>query len=115
MRSLLYGLALLGASAAHADTDWSVYGAGNASCGAWTSHTNDPVMRGADLGWLAGFVSGHNLVTSATGIGNSTSDLDFNALRAWMDKRCQDRPLESVAVAGRELAKALLSRESERP
>lgn len=98
------------AIAAQPDEGWSVYGPGNESCGAWNRNRSDVARRNTDLGWLAGFLSGHNLVTSATGLGNLTDGLDFSAFQDWMDKRCAANPLERVGNAARTLAKTLIGR-----
>lgn len=103
-------------SPVQADEGWSVYGPGNTACSTWNSNqiAASASARLADMGWLAGFLSGHNLATSGLGMGNKTDDLEFDAFTDWVDTYCQANPLHRVGTAARELAKELLSRRAER-
>lgn len=82
---LLVGMAS-GASAT-SDSQYTLYGIGNLSCGEWVEH-----RRNGDnsMGWwTAGFVSGvgHE--------GKRLKATDMAAIEVWLDNHCQKNPLHT--------------------
>jgi hypothetical protein len=72
---------------------FTVYGAGNKSCGGWVGHNQS--QRDAILvSWTLGFVSG-------AGLGSSTDQktTDVKGIAAWMDNYCGMHPLDPIATA----------------
>jgi hypothetical protein len=88
----------------------TIVGAGSQTCTAWTNRNKNAVVRGSFENWLVGFISGLNVSGEREMIGGG----DFDAIIAWMDKRCLATPSERIGIAaldlGMELAKKAAAR-----
>ena len=104
-----FGLLALGSGRALARSPGTYldYGAGQQSCGAWTSHFSSPGYHTVDQQWLLGFVSGTSYE------GTVLSETDGNAITAWVDNYCAQHPLDNVATAAGRLVDVLVRRAGE--
>ena len=98
---IILGLGLT--SVAYAEGDLiSVFGLSDLSCGKYLQDiATNPKASNAYSWWIAGFVTGTNLVK-----GRLTST-DNAAHELWLKKYCQDHALDSFMSAAQELDKAL--------
>ncbi|QXQ07651.1 hypothetical protein KX816_06435 [Sphingosinicellaceae bacterium] len=76
-----------------------VFGPANNSCGKWTADASNQTYRLMEVGWVSGFLTGASMVSSGT----IASSADVEGALAWIDKRCVDRPLDSIAMVALEL------------
>lgn len=76
-----------------------VFGVSLETCGRWTAEKTDKADRLVQMGWLGGFLSGYNLSAQA----NKTGSVDVYAALAWVDERCEAKPLQNVATTALEL------------
>jgi hypothetical protein len=94
-------------------------GAGNSSCGDWTSQKagsdanqiEGKLIRQAYVHWLGGFVSGLNYAYRAT-YGNITDGTDVNGIDGWVDNYCAAHPLDMVGQAAIALGAELRGRKA---
>jgi hypothetical protein len=77
---------------------YTVYGTGNASCGAWIAETNQKAFR---LLWTLGFETG------AGSLRVKMRDSDSAGMSAWVDQYCAVHPLSTVADASIALVEEL--------
>jgi hypothetical protein len=81
----------------------TIVGAGSQTCSAWTNRTKNAVVKGSFENWLVGFISGLNVSGARDMIGGG----DFDAIVAWMDKRCLETPAERIGIAALDLGMEL--------
>ena len=83
------------------------FGEGTKSCGQWTQArqiADENIVLMAQ--WIAGFLSGLNAESTGT---DFLKDTDFDDMVAWVDKHCQERPLDILATAALKLRNELQS------
>jgi len=92
MRFLMFAALAVALMTGSAEAD--SIGAGSASCVTWLAVRHDPTRTDRDGAeqWVLGYVSGVSSVTPLKG-------LNANAIWAWVDKYCQDHPLDDVSDA----------------
>ncbi|MBB6185767.1 hypothetical protein [Rhodanobacter sp. MP7CTX1] len=84
---------------------YTVYGAGAASCGTWT--TDRAHHLDADLlGWVAGFVTASGYYD----VDGALKQEDTNALDAYVDAYCAAHPLDRVEIATQHLVDDLMDK-----
>jgi hypothetical protein len=88
------------AAQAPADT-FTVYGAGTASCGAWTEHLKDKAQHPLDLQWVFGFVS------AAEVFAGINLKVDANGIEPFLTKHCQEHPMDTITTAAATLVGSL--------
>ncbi|WP_313534429.1 hypothetical protein [Sphingomonas sp.] len=75
------------------------------ACGSWTVERQGGRRNQAMEGWVLGFVSGRNKYGG--GDGRLGSDTNGYSLLAWIDRYCDNNPLDTVTKAALELVKEL--------
>lgn len=81
---------------------YKVIGAGNASCGTWTSErakaarSGDHFFEVSEENWVLGFLSGVGYAGAGM---DPLQGLDANAVVAWLDQYCQAHPRSSLEKA----------------
>jgi hypothetical protein len=75
---------------------FATYGAGDKSCGTWTSLAGTS-KRDVLEWWVLGFVSGASRELAARNI--QLEETDADAIEGWVDKYCSDHPLDHVVKA----------------
>ena len=113
MKKLIFPLtltAILLSPLSHAG-EYVIYGVGSFSCGKWSQVQNasPPIREDADIMialhmWLSGFVSG------AGWSGMKMPKSDHNAFEGFIDKYCQENPLDDVSDAAAALVLELTKR-----
>jgi len=71
------------------------------SCGKWiaakqSEQTNPSRQRDADIGWLAGFMTGAAMLSNK----DILAGTDQQSIVLWMDNWCQANPLKAVSSGG---------------
>ena len=83
----------------------TIYGVGNHSCGKWLATEHDSDEMFINHNWVLGWISAADHYAVHGGL----RETDADAIVAWMDNYCRERPLKSVddaaAALVRELAK----------
>lgn len=99
MRAVLMVLMLIGGESE--TKAYTLIGAGESSCGAWTEYRRSPGTTKAlmDISWVTGFLSGVGAV------GNDGADpldgVDKDGLSGWIDNYCQSNPIERIYQAAK--------------
>ena len=97
-------IALVIALPANADDRYYV-GVGVDSCGTWTKdRSKDEYGFLINAAWVQGYLSALNVWTVIGGKNDVLHDINANALVAWVDKYCQEHPLDTIVKAATELA-----------
>ena len=87
----------------------TIRGAGAGTCGEWIQDRKE--NYGAKLHWLQGYLSAYNYyVYAGKNKDGIFANTDNKAIGAWMDKYCQENPLNSPANGAIELIKELEQR-----
>ena len=95
MKAFAIGL-VLACLATTADAGSSIIGAGSQTCTAWTNRKKNAVVKGSFESWLVGFISGLNISGERDIVGGG----DFDAIIAWMDRRCLASPSDQDRYRG---------------
>jgi hypothetical protein len=81
----------------------TTYGTGVESCGKWLASSNELTTRAWAVSWVLGFLT-------AAGVYDVRGELrktDSDAIAAWVDNYCRDKPLDHIADAATALVDAL--------
>jgi hypothetical protein len=89
----------------------TIIGAGSQTCTAWTNRKKNAVVKGSFESWLVGFISGLNISGERDIVGGG----DFDAITAWMDKRCLATPSERIGIAALDLGMELAKKAAAKP
>jgi hypothetical protein len=91
-----------------------VIGSGTASCGTWTQARKAQSTISSLLAqWVAGYLSSANVNDSSPS--DILKDQDYDGLMAWVDKYCQENPLDVIGTAAQKLLEELLVRQDKEP
>jgi opacity protein-like surface antigen len=95
------------ASAADANGNYTLLGAGTASCGSWTEtrRTNGYFQHS---GWVQGYLTAYNAMLP--GVVDLTEGIDVAGIMGWMDNYCNKNPLNNMDDTAAALVKHLRSR-----
>lgn len=95
--SIAAAICLLAATAqAHEGT---YIGAGGIRCGLWTIRMNSPATKVEQEGWVFGYLSGINALSSS----DLLAKVDGTAVISWVDKYCSANPNKTLVEASNEL------------
>ena len=91
---LIFALILLavGVAARQADT-FTTYGAGAATCAAWTEHLKNRPLHEADLQWVLGFVSAAGVFAGVE------LKVGPNEIDPFITTHCQANPTHTITSA----------------
>jgi len=79
-----------------ADKDSMYSTQGSKSCGEWVDARKEEDWRFASLtGWIAGYITAYNKQTP--GVFSILKTTDMKSISLWMDKYCQENPLNNLA------------------
>jgi hypothetical protein len=90
---------------------YTVWGIGNRTCGAWTAaHDNesDRLERITQMAWLGGYMSAFN---NYGPLRSGAPRIDFDGMEAWITRYCRQYPLDRITRAAAQLAIDLQRRE----
>jgi hypothetical protein len=88
-------------------------GDGGKSCGTWTELRKSPMKAEYYEGWVGGFLSGVNWVTTVHNkINILGKPVDPDGLFAWVDNYCATNPLNTISQAANALGMELVRRAS---
>jgi len=80
-----------------ADKDGSYWQQGDISCGEWVKRRKKEDMAHLSLiFWIGGYITAHN--SHKPDVYNILGSTDMESVLLWMDKYCQDNPLNGLAV-----------------
>ena len=93
--SVVIALVLLadGPVARQAPGTFMTYGAGAATCAAWTEHLKDTNVHARDLQWVFGFVSAAGVFAGVQ------LKVDAEGIAPFMTSYCQENPADTVTTA----------------
>ncbi|WP_136626062.1 hypothetical protein [Bradyrhizobium macuxiense] len=97
-------MVLLLTNVAHAGA--TIVGAGSQTCTAWINRKKNAVIKGSFESWVVGFISGLNVSGDREIVGGG----DFDAIVAWMDRRCAAEPSLRIGIAALDLAMELAAK-----
>jgi hypothetical protein len=100
---------------------YAIYGVAGDSCGRWTADRADPDGWPAIVAtqWLAGFLTGYNMVLAGMSVLSSPgyydilageAGTDFSGALAWIDNYCHENATVSIAGAAHRLVDHLTAR-----
>ena len=85
----------------------TMYGYGNDSCGTWINeHKVQSEKSRYQEVWVLGFISGSGVIIQAFHKTQRMTDAD--AAFAYIDKYCNENPLEKISTASQDLVSKLL-------
>ena len=82
------------------------YGSGAASCGKWLASSHDSGDRNRKLNWVLGWLSAAGYYD----VLGSLKETDSDAIAAWVDNYCRDKPLDTISNAASALVRTLAVR-----
>jgi len=89
-----------------ADKDDHYWTQGTIPCGQWVKgRKKEGVAHISSIFWIAGYITAYNL--HKPDVYNILGSTDTESVYLWMDKYCQENPLNSLAVGMRVLTKEL--------
>ena len=93
--SILIALVLLTDApvARQAPGTFMAYGAGTATCAAWTEHLKDTNAHARDLHWVFGFVSAAGVFAGVQ------LKVDADGIDPFMTSHCQEHPADTITTA----------------
>src|SRR4051794_1781411 len=96
----LFVLAMIFACQSAQAQTYMIKGQGTQSCGRWITDRNT-LGEAAKVGWVLGYITAYNEYTYSGP--DVTGATDVDGIIGWMDSYCRTHPLESVAVAARNM------------